>query len=365
MLPALHRQSADLIVRESLEFAGCVAAEALGLPNASVAAAADSALDRRRDLAGPLTGLRQQAGLPADPGGDTAFRHLHLCFTPPSFDGPGARFPPTARFFAHHSTPTPHQDLPPWLDQPAGRPTVLVSMGTVFHRTPGRYMNGSLLVSLRQNGAARSRRPAVMPGCDPGRPRESVMSESESVSLVQAASLEISAPVAETMRQAGALDDRFSADHVSRTARQVIAAWATAAEGDDTALAAIAEPRAVYSLMHPDQARWQVIPGPRVTQIKILGLEADRDPPRFRVHFEFAGHRQFADPTHVENADGDPTFVGMLERRRRPVTRPWTSCGQPSTRGREGPSARETGSPRCSGWTSSSCSTSLPDRSRV
>jgi len=134
--------SADLIVRESLEFAGCVAAEALGLPHASVAAAADSALDRRRDLAGPLAPLRRQAGLPADPDG-----HLHLCFTPPSFDGPAARFPATARFFAHRSTPTPHEDLPPWLDQLAHRPTVLVSMGTVFHRTPG--LHETILAALR------------------------------------------------------------------------------------------------------------------------------------------------------------------------------------------------------------------------
>jgi MGT family glycosyltransferase len=139
--------SADLIVRESLEFAGCVAAEALGLPHASVAAAADSALDRRRELAGPLAGLRQQAGLPADPDGDMAFRHLHLCFTPPGFDGPAARFPPTARFFAHHSTPTPGEDLPPWLDHLAPRPTVLVSMGTVFHRTPG--LHETILAALR------------------------------------------------------------------------------------------------------------------------------------------------------------------------------------------------------------------------
>ena len=138
---------ADLIVRESLEFAGCAAAEALGLPHASVAAAADSALDRRRDLAGPLAGLRRQAGLPADPDGDMVFRYLHLCFTPPGFDGPEARFPPTARFFAHLSTPTPHQDLPPWLDHLAQRPTVLVSMGTVFHRTPG--LHETILAALR------------------------------------------------------------------------------------------------------------------------------------------------------------------------------------------------------------------------
>jgi UDP:flavonoid glycosyltransferase YjiC (YdhE family) len=151
MLPDLigvaRQWSADLIVRESLEFAGCTAAEALGLPHASVAAAADSALDRRRELAGPLAGLRRQAGLPADPGGDMAFRYLHLCFTPPGFDGPGARFPPTARFFAHHSTPTPGEGLPPWLDHLADRPIVLVSMGTVFHRTPG--LQETILAAVR------------------------------------------------------------------------------------------------------------------------------------------------------------------------------------------------------------------------
>jgi UDP:flavonoid glycosyltransferase YjiC (YdhE family) len=147
LIAAARQWRADLIVRESLEFAGCVAAETLGLPHASVAAAADSALDRRRELAGPLAGLRQQAGLPADPDGDMAFRYLHLCFTPPSFDGPAARFPLTARFFAHHSTPTPHQDLPPWLDDLAPRPTVLASMGTVFHRTPG--LQETILEALR------------------------------------------------------------------------------------------------------------------------------------------------------------------------------------------------------------------------
>jgi len=74
MLPDLaglaRAWSADIIVRESLEFAGCTAAEALGLPHASIAAAADSALDRRRELARPLAPLRDQAGLPPDPHGD-------------------------------------------------------------------------------------------------------------------------------------------------------------------------------------------------------------------------------------------------------------------------------------------------------
>jgi hypothetical protein len=138
------------------------------------------------------------------------------------------------------------------------------------------------------------------------------MSEPESVRLVQAARLEVRAPDAETMRQAEALDGRFGADYVSRTARQVVAAWVMAVDGADAALAALAEPHAAYWLMHPVRERWLVAPGPRVTQIQVWGLEPDGDPPRFRVYFEFVGCRQFTDPTQVENPDGDPTFVGLL-----------------------------------------------------
>jgi hypothetical protein len=130
---------------------------------------------------------------------------------------------------------------------------------------------------------------------------------------VQAAGLDISASVVETMRQAGALDGRLGADCVSRTARRVVAAWAMAVDGDDTALAAIAEPDAVHWLVHPVRERWQVAPGPRVTQIQVWGFEPHGEPPRFRVHFEFVGRRQFADPTQVDNADGDPTFTGLLD----------------------------------------------------
>ena len=139
------------------------------------------------------------------------------------------------------------------------------------------------------------------------------MNESESARLVQAASLEISASVAETMRQAGALDHRYSAGHVSSTARQVVTAWAMAVAGDEVALAAIAEPHAAYRLMNPVREPWQVAPGPTVTLIRIWDLEPDTEPPRFRIHFEFIGRRQFADPTQVENTNGDPTFVGMLD----------------------------------------------------
>ena len=143
MLPDVVRiardRSADLIVRQSFEYSGCVAAERLGLPHASVADAAHSALDRRHEVALALDGLRSSVGLPSDPGGDMVYRYLHLCFAPPRFDGPDAAFPATARFLRHTNPTLAGEQTPSWIDELEARPTVLVSMGTVFHRTAGIY----------------------------------------------------------------------------------------------------------------------------------------------------------------------------------------------------------------------------------
>jgi UDP:flavonoid glycosyltransferase YjiC (YdhE family) len=136
MLPALLRigdqWQPDLIVRESLEFAGCVAAERMGIPHASVAASADCALDKRQRMARPLGDLRAAVGLPSDADLGMAYRHLHLCFEPPSFHEDDARFPSTTRFLRNELRHSPILDVPV-----GSRPRVLVSLGTVFHRTPG------------------------------------------------------------------------------------------------------------------------------------------------------------------------------------------------------------------------------------
>jgi UDP:flavonoid glycosyltransferase YjiC (YdhE family) len=143
MLPDVVRiardWSADLIVRQSLEYSGCVAAERLGLPHASVADAAHSALDRRQEVAASLDRLRSSVGLPPDPDGEMVYRYLHLCFAPPRFDGPDAVFPPTACFLRHTNPTLAGEALPAWVDELEARPTVLLSMGTVFHRTAGIY----------------------------------------------------------------------------------------------------------------------------------------------------------------------------------------------------------------------------------
>jgi hypothetical protein len=140
------------------------------------------------------------------------------------------------------------------------------------------------------------------------------MSEAESADLAEAASPEVYAAVAEAMRQAGARDSRLGADAVIGAIRRAIAAWVLAADGDETALAAVAEPQAAHFLLHPSGGRWQVAPGPAVTLIQIWGFEPDAEPSRVRVSWRFTGRRRFTDPGPNATAEeGETTFVGLLD----------------------------------------------------
>jgi UDP:flavonoid glycosyltransferase YjiC (YdhE family) len=136
----------DLVIRESMEYGGCIAAEVLGIPHASVAGNGYSAVDspevryfpgNRRMVAAPLARHREHAGLPPDPDVEMPFRHLHMCFTPPSWDASDAPRPRNARFLRHTSTVSPGARLPDWVGGLADRPTVLASLGTVFNKYPG------------------------------------------------------------------------------------------------------------------------------------------------------------------------------------------------------------------------------------
>jgi hypothetical protein len=153
---------------------------------------------------------------------------------------------------------------------------------------------------------------------------ESAVSESESVRLVEAASLEFYPAVAETMTEAGARDQRFSAGAVGRAARLAVTAWARAVDGDEAALAGM-DPNNAYFLLHPPYKSWQVAPGPRVTQIEVTRLNTqtratqipvegyETEPPLVMVEFRFQGRRRSADPGAA--GDADTLFAARLELR--------------------------------------------------
>jgi UDP:flavonoid glycosyltransferase YjiC (YdhE family) len=146
LLAIAREWRADLIIREGMEYGGCIAAEALGLPHASIAGNAYAAIDspeidyfpgNRRMVAEPLARRREEVGLPPDPETEMPFRHRHLCFMPPTWDGASVQRPRNAHFLRHISTVSPGAALPDWVERLPDRPTVFASLGTVFNKTPG------------------------------------------------------------------------------------------------------------------------------------------------------------------------------------------------------------------------------------
>ena len=141
----------DLLVRDTSEFGGCVAAEALGLPHATVrtgAWTATYALRQRWTVA--LAPLRERAGLDPDPDGAMPFRCLHLATEPPGFTRPGDAPAPTAHLLRPESAETGDEPPPPWLAELPNRPTVYATLGTLFGTLPaGRATFSAILAALR------------------------------------------------------------------------------------------------------------------------------------------------------------------------------------------------------------------------
>ncbi len=132
----------DVIVREVAEFGGCVAAEVLGIPHASVRSNTMlSTYSERRLVGEQMARLRAEYGLDPDSDVSMLFRYLHLAFEPPGFHDPALPLAPTA----HLLRPVPFsqsggEGLPTWVEDLPDQPTVYATLGTVFNtRTPGLF----------------------------------------------------------------------------------------------------------------------------------------------------------------------------------------------------------------------------------
>lgn len=134
LLGLAERWRPDTVVRSTYEFGGCLAAERLGVPHASVEVGAFYPEPVLRQLAAaPLAERRAELGLPADPTLAMPYRYLHLAFVPPSFADPAAPRPRTAHFLRPvPSARTDDEVLPAWVATLPDRPTVYATLGTVF-----------------------------------------------------------------------------------------------------------------------------------------------------------------------------------------------------------------------------------------
>jgi len=116
----------DVVVRETCEFAGAVAAETRGLPHARVGIGLAQTEALALGVAAPqLDELRRSAGLDSDPGAERLAAAPYLTLTPPSLEAPGA--PGPARALRFHAAPPPLRAVP----DPRAAPLVYMSFGSV------------------------------------------------------------------------------------------------------------------------------------------------------------------------------------------------------------------------------------------
>ncbi len=122
----------EVIVRETYEFGGCLAAERLGLPHATVAVGLYRPAYWQQELfAECLDEIRSDWDLPPDPELAALDRYLYLSFAPPSFEDPAYALPSTShtlRFVPFDQSD--NEGLPAWVQHLPPHPTVYVSLGT-------------------------------------------------------------------------------------------------------------------------------------------------------------------------------------------------------------------------------------------
>jgi len=136
----------SLLVCDEMDFGAMVAAERLAISHASVSVIATGGLTPRELVAEPLNALRAEHGLPPDPNLAMLARHLVISPFPPSLRDPAFPPPATLRAFRPASGQGGDAALD-WLANVPPRPTVYLTLGTVFNVESGDLF-GRLLEGL-------------------------------------------------------------------------------------------------------------------------------------------------------------------------------------------------------------------------
>jgi UDP:flavonoid glycosyltransferase YjiC (YdhE family) len=148
LVEVVERWDPALVVHGAIDFAGPVAAARAGLPSVNHGV---GALQPREfwELSGGVVGpLWDQWGVEPGPLGGM-FRYLYLDVCPPSFQSSDIAMVPVR----HPLRPVPFDtptggELPRWVASLPDRPTVYVTLGTIFNATPSLFE--TLLDGLRE-----------------------------------------------------------------------------------------------------------------------------------------------------------------------------------------------------------------------
>jgi len=134
LIPLVDRWKPDVIIRDPIEYGGYIAAEAAGIPHATITWAIY--IPSQHICPEAFRALQQQFGLPKDPELKTIDRYLVLNFLPHSWAFPESPANAvTYRFCAPPFDQSGDEQLPDWISSLPDQPTLHVTLGTTFNRS--------------------------------------------------------------------------------------------------------------------------------------------------------------------------------------------------------------------------------------
>ena len=126
----------DVMVADEADFGAVIAAEALGIPCATVLVLAAGSLLSKAVVAATLDAIRAEWDLPPDPGFLASSRYLVLSPFPPILRDPEFPLPATTHLYRSVEAAAGASSAP-WPRHVAGAPTVYFTLGTEFNMESG------------------------------------------------------------------------------------------------------------------------------------------------------------------------------------------------------------------------------------
>jgi predicted lipid-binding transport protein (Tim44 family) len=104
-------------------------------------------------------------------------------------------------------------------------------------------------------------------------------------------------------------DERFDPDLIEASVRRILAAWASAIDGDDSPLQALARPEAVSTLLYAGDAERRtrlVVRNPCIRTVRITAIDPAAQPPNLSIVIEGSAVRYIEDRATAAVLFGDP-----------------------------------------------------------
>ena len=125
----------------------------------------------------------------------------------------------------------------------------------------------------------------------------------------EVADLDFAGPARAAALDLALADERFDPDLIETSVRRILAAWASAIDGDDTALETLGRPEAVRALLYSgdaDRHTRLVLRNPHIRTVRITAIDPAAQPPSLSIVIQGGAVRYIEDRATAAVLSGNP-----------------------------------------------------------